>query len=70
MNKLLTSAQYTSELLYGFVESQASRRLELTIKKSEKGTVFAKIKLIDLFGFAGQEKVTYGLGYALTSKTK
>ena len=26
------------------------------------------IKLIDLFGFADQEKVTYGLGYTLTLK--
>ena len=28
------------------------------------------IKLIDLFGFADQEKVTYGLGYTLTLKRK
>ena len=27
-----------------------------------------KIKLNDLFGFADQEKATYGLGYTLTSK--
>ena len=66
MNKLLTSGQQTSELMYGFEESQATRRLELTTNKTEKGTFFVNIKLIDLFGFADQEKVTHGLGYTLT----
>ena len=56
--------------MYGFEESQATRRLELATKKTEKGTFFVNIKLIDLFGFADQEKVTYGLGYTLTSKRK
>ena len=68
MNKLLTSQQQTSELLYGFEESENIRRLELTNNKNEKGTFFLKIKLTDLFGFADQEKVTYGLGYTLTLK--
>ena len=71
LNKLLTSQQQTSELMYGFEESQATRRLELTTNKTEKGTFFVNIKLIDLFGFADQEKVTYGLGYTLSYfKTK
>ena len=39
-NKLLTSGQQTSELMYGFEESQATRRLELTTYKTEKGTFF------------------------------
>ena len=33
-----------------------------------KGTLFVNINLIDLFGFADQEKVSYGLGYTLTLK--
>ena len=70
MNKLLTSTRNTSELLYGFEESQATRRLELTNNKTEKGTFFVNIKLNDLFGFADQEKVTYGLSYTLTFKKK
>ena len=70
MNKLLTSQQQTSELMYDFEESQATR-LELTTNKTEKEIFFVNIKLIDLFGFADQEKVTYGLGYTLSYfKTK
>ena len=57
-NKLLTSGQQTSELMYGFEESQATRRVELTTNKTEKGTFFVNIKLIDLFGFDEKEKVT------------
>ena len=68
INKLSTSGQHTSELMYGFEESQPTRRLELTTHKTEKGTIFVKIKLTDLFGFAGQEKVTFGLGYTLSLK--
>ena len=41
---------------------------ELTNNKKEKGTFFVKIKLTDLFGFADQEKITYGLGYNLCLK--
>ena len=52
--------------MYGFEESQATRRQELTTNKTEKGTFFVRIKLKDLFGFADQEKITYGLGYSLT----
>ena len=33
-----------------------------------KGPFFVRIKLKDLFGFADQEKITYGLGYTLTLK--
>ena len=68
MYKLLTSNQQTSQLMYGFEESQATRRQELTNNKTEKGTFFVRIKLKDLFGFADQEKITYGLGYSLTLK--
>ena len=68
MHKLLTSTQQTSQLMYGFEESQATRRQELTNNKTEKGTFFVRIKLTDIFGFADQEKITYGLGYSLTLK--
>ena len=68
MYKLLTSNQQTSQLMYGFEESQATRRQELTNNKTEKGTFFVRIKLTDIFGFADQEKITYGLGYTLTLK--
>ena len=68
MYKLLTSNQQTSQLMYGFEESQATRRQELTTNKTEKGTFFVRIRLSDIFGFADQEKITYGLGYTLTLK--
>ena len=68
MYKLLTSTQQTSQLMYGFEESQATRRQELTTNRTEKGTFFVRIKLTDIFGFADQEKITYGLGYTLTLK--
>ena len=67
MHKLFTSNQQTSQLMYGFEESQATRRQELTRNKTEKG-FFVRIKLKDLFGFVDQEKITYGLGYSLTLK--
>ena len=56
MYKLLTSIQQTSQLMYGFEESQATRRQELTNNKTEKGTFFVRRKLTDIFGFADQEK--------------
>ena len=68
MIKLLTSGSQTSQLLYGFEESTTIRRQELTNNKNEKGTFFVGIKLKDLFGFADQEKITYGLGFTLTLK--
>ena len=68
MYKLLTRSQQTSQLMYGFEESTTIRRQELTSNKTEKGTCFVRIKLKDLFGFADQEKITYGLGYTLTLK--
>ena len=68
MYKLVTSNQQTSQLMYGFEESQATRRQELTNNKTEKGTFFVRINLTDIFGFADQEKITYGLGYSLTLK--
>ena len=68
MIKLLTSTSQTSQLLYGFDESTTIRRQELTNNKNEKGTFFVRIKLKDLFGFADQEKITFGLGYTLTLK--
>ena len=54
--------------MYGFEEDTTIRRQELTNNKNEKGTFFVRIKLKDLFGFADQEKITYGLGYTLTLK--
>ena len=68
MYKLLTSTKNTSQLMYGFEEDTTIRRQELTNNKNEKGTFFVRIKLKDLFGFADQEKITYGLGYTLTLK--
>ena len=68
MYKLLTSTKSTSHLMYGFEENLSVRRQELTNNKNEKGTFFVRIKLKDLFGFADQEKITYGLGYTLTLK--
>ena len=68
MYKLLTSSHQASQLMYGFEESTAIRRQELTNNKTEKGTFFVRIKLKDLFGIADQEKITYGLGYTLTLK--
>ena len=68
VHKLLTSHQQTSDLMYCFEESQATKRQELTNNKTENGTFFVNIKLIDFIGFADQEKVTYGLGYTLTIK--
>ena len=68
MYKVLTSSQQTSQLMYGFEESTTIRRQELTNNKTEKGTFFVTIKLKDLFGFADQENITYGLGYTLTLK--
>ena len=68
MYKCWTSSQQTSQLMYGFEESTTIRRQELTTNKTEKGTFFVRIKLKDLFGFADQEKLTYGLGYTLTLK--
>ena len=68
MYKLLTSTKSTSQLMYGFEENLSVRRQELTNNKNEKGTFFVRIKLKNLFGFADQEKITYGLGYTLTLK--
>ena len=68
MYKLLTSSQQTSQLMYGFEESTTIRRQELSNNKTEKGTFFVRRKLKDLFGFADQDKITYGLGYTLTLK--
>ena len=44
MHKLLTSNSQTSQLLYGFEESTAIRRQELTNNKNEKGTFFCENK--------------------------
>ena len=69
MQKLLTSNQQTSQLMYGFEESQANRRQELTTNKTEKGTFFVRIKLKDLFGFADQEKNNLWIGLQSHVKT-
>ena len=68
MHKLSTSQQQTKELMYGFKESQATRRQEITNNKTEKGTFFVKTRPTDMFGFADQDKVQHGLGYTLTLK--
>ena len=68
IHKLLTSTKSTSQLMYGFEESETIKRQELTNNKNEKGTFFVRTKLKDLFGFADQEKITYGFGYTLTLK--
>ena len=54
--------------MYGFEESIAMRRQELTNHKTGTGTFFVRIKLKNFFGFTDQEKITYGLGYTLTLK--
>ena len=66
MHKFFPSQQQTSELMCGFDESVTIRRQEPTNNRTEKGTFFVNIKLTEFFGFADQEKVTYGLGYTLT----
>ena len=46
-------------------------RRQLTDNKTladTKGLFFVRIRLVDLFGFADQEKITYGLGYQLILK--
>ena len=45
MYKLLTSQQQTSQLMYDFQESLTIRRKELTNQKTEKGTLFVRLKL-------------------------
>ena len=49
---------------YGFDSNVPRRRQELTNNKEagEKGTFYSRIRLIDIFGFADQDKITYGLG--------
>ena len=69
MHKLLTSNQQTSQLMYGFEESQATRRQELTNNETEKGTFFVRIKLKDLLGFADQEKSILWIGLQSHVKT-
>ena len=70
MHKLLSSSHDTIDLLYGFDSNVDRRREELTNNKEvgEKGTFYSRIRLIDIFGFADQDKITYGLGYNLTLK--
>ena len=71
MYKLLISHQNTSELMYGFDIDDDKRKRQLTDNKTladTKGLFFVRIRLVDLFGFADQEKITYGLGYQLILK--
>ena len=68
MYKLLPSTQQTSQIRYGFEDSQATIRQRLTTNKTEKGTFSVRMKLTDIFGFVDQEKITYGFGYSLTLK--
>ena len=70
MHKLLSSSHDTTDLLYGFESNITRRREELTNNKEagEKGTFYNRIRLIDIFGFADQDKILYGLGFNLTLK--
>ena len=55
--------------MYGFDIDDTKRKEELTIIKiNKKDYFFVRIRLIDIFGFADQEKITYGLGYQLILK--
>ena len=67
-HQLLPSQQQTSELMYWFEESVTMKRQELTNNKTEEGSFFVNIMLIDFFWFVYQEKVTYGLSNTLTLK--
>ena len=58
--RVLTSSQLTSKLMYGFEESEATRRLEPTNHKEMRKT------LTGVFGHADQENITSGLGYNLS----
>ena len=60
----LFSYQQTSELIYGFGESENARGKDLTNNKTEKKNIFLTRKLRDLFVFADQENVTFGLIYS------
>ena len=37
-------------------------------KQNRKRNLFVRLNITDIFGFADQEKITYGLGYSLTLK--
>ena len=69
MYKLWTSNQQTSQLMYGFEESENTRRLDLTNHKTEKGTFFVRINLKDMFGFSDQEKNNLWIGLFSDVKT-
>ena len=47
--------------MYGFEESQATRRLELTNHETSQETFFVRIKLTDVFGYADQFYLRIGL---------
>ena len=68
MYKLLCTQIGVSELMYGFEIDNEKRERQLTNDKNERGTFFNRILLRDIFGFADQEKITYGLGYQLILK--
>ena len=53
--------------MYGFEESENTRRQKLPNNKIEKKNLFVRIKSKGLFEIADQEKFTYG-SYILTSK--
>ena len=55
-------------MLYGFGSNIKHRRLDLTKKEEarQKGVFYNRIRIINIFGFADQDTITYGLGYNLT----
>ena len=61
MDKHLTSNQQTSQLMYGFEESENIRRLEPTNHMEERG-FFVRIILTDILGYADHEKFNYEMG--------
>ena len=50
MYKRLACNQQTRQLMYGYEETENTRREELTIKKNRITNNFVRIKLKDLFG--------------------
>ena len=67
MYKLITSAEYTGELSFGFDRDRARRQRELSHKENQKRKFSVRITLKHVLGFPEhQKKRTYGSGYKLT----
>ena len=48
--------------MYGFEESEATRRLDKTTTENKKGTIIVRIKSKDIFGFTDREKTNMWIG--------